>query len=149
MVGRREQRNVHQTAGEVSWLDGRLSSRLRVTIAAAIRHAAGRLYTGVHTRPSRQVDTAGICRSSHVAAPPSRWQRQGKRDTSRPRRCEVLKYRPHHQPCLYLSSILHRLMNNTVQTKHKQIHIYTVYNFGYDEVVLGIGPSHGCRRTPP
>jgi len=53
MVGHRRQRNVHQTAGKVSWLDGRLSG---------------------------QVDTAGIRRSSHVAASPSRRQRQGKRD---------------------------------------------------------------------
>ena len=28
MVGHRQQRNVHQTAGKVSWLDGRLSSQV-------------------------------------------------------------------------------------------------------------------------
>jgi len=74
MVGHRQQRNVHQTAGKVSWLYGRLSSRSDM-----------RLYTGgyafAYLRLSSQVDTAGIHRSSHVATPPSRRQRQGKRDS--------------------------------------------------------------------
>jgi len=51
MVGHRRQRNVHQTAGKVSWLDGRRSSRSRFTTA---RRSDVRLgsYMQVARRPS-------------------------------------------------------------------------------------------------